>query len=184
MKRPTLTPWIPTIVLLAVCSVLAGCGEDKRLAEMANENAQRQAAQNQEMARLNREIAEGSKRLVAANAEANDKLLTTQQKLDEQRSQIDGERQVLADERHWESILGPLITTTGTLLVCALPLVLCWFLLHGLRKGGEEADISQLLVEEIVSDQPTLLPLPRHVAMGDQPTLPAPKASLDCQVEK
>ena len=184
MKRQSPTAWIPMIVLMAACSVLTGCDEDKRLAEMANENAQRQAAQNEEMAHLNREIAEGSKRLVAANAEANDKLLTTQQKLDEQRSQIDGERQVLADERHRESILGPLITTIGTLLVCALPLVLCWFLLHGLRKGGEEADISQLLVEEIVSDQPTLLPLPRHIAAVDQPSLPGPKVSRDHQVEE
>lgn len=91
---------------------------------------------------------------------------------------------MLADERHRESILGPLITTIGTLLVCALPLVLCWFLLHGLRKGGEEADISQLLVEEIVSDQPTLLPLPRHIAAVDQPSLPGPKVSRDHQVEE
>lgn len=91
MKRQSPTAWIPMIVLMAACSVLTGCDEDKRLAEMANENAQRQAAQNEEMAHLNREIAEGSKRFVAANAEANDKLLTTQQKLDEQRSQIDGE---------------------------------------------------------------------------------------------
>jgi hypothetical protein len=65
------------------------------------------------MARLNREIAEGSKRLVAANAEANDKLLTAQQQLDNQRTQIDAQCQVLADERHRESILGPLITGLG-----------------------------------------------------------------------
>jgi multidrug efflux pump subunit AcrA (membrane-fusion protein) len=161
------------IVLLAACSLLAGCDEDKRLAQMANENAQRQAEQNQEMARLNREVAEGSKRLVTANAEANDKLLSAQQKLDDQRTQIDAQRQVLADERHRESILGPLLTTLGTLLVCALPLVLCWFLLHGLRQGGQEADLSQLLVEEIVADQPTLLPAPPHRDAIDQHDLPA-----------
>jgi hypothetical protein len=174
MKRlnPTVK-WILMIVLFTACSLPAGCGEDARLAKMANENSQRQAAQNEEMARLNREIAEGSKRLVAANADANDKLLTAQQQLDKQRTQIDAQRQVLADERHRESILGPLITTVGTLLICALPLVLCWFLLHGLRKGGQEADISQLLIEEIVAEQPTLLPTPSAPAAIDQHKLPA-----------
>jgi hypothetical protein len=155
--------------------VLAGCDEDKRLAKMAQENAQRQAEQNQEMARLNREVAEGSKRLVTANAEANDRLLSTQQKLDDQRTQIDVERHVLADERHRESILGPLISKLGTLLVCALPLVLCWFLLHGLRQGGQEADVSELLIEEIVAEQPTLLPTPRRPDAIDQHDLPALK---------
>jgi hypothetical protein len=184
MKRPNpIVKWMLTIVLLIAGSVLSGCDEDKRLAQMAQENAQRQAAQNEEMARLNREVAEGSKRLVEASAEANDKLLTAQQTLDGQRNQVDGERRSLADERHRESILVPLITTVGTLLVCGLPLVLCWFLLHGLRRSGEEADISQLLAEELVSEQPTFLPLPQ-IAANDQSSLPAPKASLDCKVEK
>ena len=185
MKRPNPTvKWMLTIVLLTACSLLSGCDEDKRLAQMAQENAQRQAAQNEEMARLNREVAEGSKRLVEASAEANDKLSIAQQTLDSQRNQIDGERRSLADERHRESILGPLISTIGNLLICALPLVLCWFLLHGLRKGGQEADISELLIEEIASEQPTLLPLPPQIAAGDHSSLPAPKTNLNCQIDK
>jgi hypothetical protein len=139
MKSPKPTvAWILTSILLTACSLLAGCDEDKRLAEMANKNAQRQAAQNEEMARLNREIAEGSKRLVAGNAESNSKLLTAQQKLDDQRVQIDAQRQLLADERHRESILGPLITTVGTLLVCGLPLVPASRVAKKRRRGGHQ----------------------------------------------
>ncbi len=150
------------MIAIVAASLLTGCDEDKRLAEQANENARRQAEQNIEMARVNHEVAEGSKRLVEGSAAANEKLLAAQQSLDRQRAQIDAEHQTLAAERNRESILGPLITSIGALAVCALPLILCWFLLNGLRKGsGQEADLSQLLVEEIVAERPILLPPPR-----------------------
>jgi hypothetical protein len=55
--------------------------------------------------------------------------------------------------------------------------------LHGLRKGGQEADVSQLLIEEMVAEQPTLLPLPPQAA-SDHASLPAPKTNLDRQVEE
>ena len=182
MTRPKLTvPLILTIALVAACSLLAGCNEDERLAKMATEAANRQAAQNEEMARLNREIADGSKRLVAASADATDKVLTAGHTLDEQRSQIDTQRQALAQERDRDSILGPVITTLGTLLVCALPLVLCWHLLHGLRHGDEVTEINQLLVEEIVSDEPILLPPPRQYS--EHRSLPAHDASPDPRPE-
>ncbi len=61
-------------VLASLVSVI-GCSNDERLVKQAEVNAKRQAEQNEEMARLNREVAEGSKRLVQANAEASDKLL-------------------------------------------------------------------------------------------------------------
>jgi len=166
----------PIAVLLALSAgavLLPGCDENGRLARQAEKNAQRQAEQNEEMARVNREIAEGSKRLVQANAESTDKLLTQQDSLDHERGQIDGERRSLADERHRESLLGPALTTLGWLLVCSLPLVLCWYLLHGLRHGDEDAEISRLLVEEIASDRPTLFAGPPHATVIDHEPLSA-----------
>jgi hypothetical protein len=150
---------LPRCIVLAIVVVtgsvfIFGCDEDKRVAEIATESAKRQAAQDIEMARLNREIAEGSKRLVAAN----EKLLTAQHDLNGQRDQIDGERRSLATERHRESLLGPIVCVGGWVLVGALPLVLCLYLLHGLRHGNEDVEIGHLLMEEFVSDQPTLLP--------------------------
>jgi hypothetical protein len=142
------------LVAMTGCVLLVGCDEDKRVVEIAVESAKRQAAQDVEMARLNREIAEGSKRLV----QANNQLLTSQHNLDDQRGQLETERRSLADERHRESVLGPIISTGGWLVVGSLPLILCWYLLHGLHRGGEDAEVGHLLIEEIVSDQPTLLP--------------------------
>ena len=161
----------PIVILLAVlagAALLSGCDENGRLARKAEENAKRQAEQNEEMARVNREVAEGSKRLVQANAESTDKLLTQQNSLDRERGQIDGERRSLADERHRESVL----TTLGWLVVCSLPLILCWYLLHGLRHGDDDAEISRLLVEEIASDRPTLFAGPPHATVIDHQPVP------------
>jgi outer membrane murein-binding lipoprotein Lpp len=158
MKRPKpIAQLILTIATVAGSSLTAGCDDNKKLAEMATESAQRQAEQNQEMARVNREVAAGSKRLVEANSEANRRLLATQQNLDDQRTEIDEERKSLASERNREPILAAVITEAGALLICSLPLVLCWYLLHGIRRGGQEADISELLIEEMVATQPAIL---------------------------
>ena len=185
MKRPKSTPPIVlTITLLVVAEFCAGCGSaDQRLAELANENARRQAAQNQEMARLHREIAEGTRCLVSAGAEATDKLIAASHDLDRQRAQLDAERQALAAERNRESILGPTITTIGWLFICCLPLVLCWHLLRGLGHHNDDDAIGQLLVEEFVSDRPTLLPVPSKNQDIEHPSPPAPTAGPNSQPE-
>jgi hypothetical protein len=58
-------------------------------------------------------------------------------------------------ERRFESLLAPVIETTGVLLIAALPLVLCWYLLHGLR--GQDEDVSEVLVSQLISQTPELL---------------------------
>jgi hypothetical protein len=58
-------------VLLAILTVLAGCDSaDERLATMATENAKRQAEQSRETVQLQQHVAEGTKRLVSAEAES------------------------------------------------------------------------------------------------------------------
>ena len=42
--------------------------------------------------------------------------------------------------------------------VAALPLVLCWYLLHGLRSPDE--DVSEVLIQNLVSEQLALAPPP------------------------
>ncbi len=48
-----------------------------------------------------------------------------------------------------------MIETTGVLLVAALPLVLCWYLLHGLR--GQDEEVSEVLVSQLLRQSPELL---------------------------
>jgi hypothetical protein len=153
MKAPRLALILVTLTSLAF---LPGCDEDKKVAEIAVESAKRQAAQNEEMARV-----------VQAGAKTTEKVLTVQHELDSQRGQLEAERQSLANSRTRESIIGSLITAGGWLLVSSLPLVLCWYLLHGLQRGGDDVELGNLLLEEITSDRPVLLPPSPQSPSGD-----------------
>ena len=65
---------------LLMC-LIVGCGSDDRLTQMAKEHEARQAEQNLKMAELQKSVADGSKRLVEAEAESRNKLLAMQDKL-------------------------------------------------------------------------------------------------------
>ena len=88
------------IVLAPLATIpLGGCDEDERLTRMATEAADRQAAQNQEMSRLNREVAEGTKRLVEANAQTQKELAALQHDLQADQAEIGRQRDLLETER-------------------------------------------------------------------------------------
>ena len=81
-----------TMMLLAALVIGSGCNnEDARVAEVAVEAAKRQAQQNQEMAHLNREVAEGTKRLVEGQAETDQRFQSMQQDNHVQRDQLETE---------------------------------------------------------------------------------------------
>ena len=58
VKRPLL------IVAAGLMTLIAGCGSNEEVARVATQAADRQAQQNDELARLNREVASGTKNLV------------------------------------------------------------------------------------------------------------------------
>ena len=161
---------ISPIVLVATALVivlLTGCEEkDARLAEMAQESVRQQAKQNEEMSKLNREIASGSKRLIESDAKAREDVLAMQKDLQgqaaevgHQRDELETERREIADQRLHESILGPIIANMGPLLVCALVLVFCGLLVYGLRvDSGSDDAVSEVLIEELVAERPVFLP--------------------------
>jgi hypothetical protein len=129
-----LTTKLPlTLILIAGCEPTPS---DERLARMAQETVEQQAQQNEEMARLNREVAEGTNRLVDADSQARQELLAAQRDLQRQQEQVG-----------------------GLTLLALLPLVLCWYLLHGLS-GTDEHLIGDVLIQEFFSPNPTLLPPP------------------------
>lgn len=153
-------------IILALVAILlvTGCDGDERLVRLATESAARQAEQSHEMARLNREVAEGTKRLVGADSQSRKELVALQRDLQAQQAEIgvqrdslETERKALAQERQRESVLAAVLVGLGELLVGTLPLVLCWYLLHGLRDAPGDAALTELLVEEIASEQPKLL---------------------------
>ena len=123
------------------------------------------------MARVHREVAEGTSRLVEAVAESRKEMVAMESDLQEQRTQLDKERRSIANERHRESLLAPVVSSVGLMLVAALPLVLCWYLLHGLRTPDE--DVSEVLIQNLVSEQLALPTPPSDRQRIEQETPPA-----------
>lgn len=149
---------------------MMGCEEDpdERVAEVAMESAARQAEQNQQMAELQQHVAEGTRQLVDADSQARQELAELQRELrsdqaeiGRQRDALESERREIASDRYWDSILGTSIYAGAGILACLLPLLLCGWLLHATRdKQGTDEALAELLVQELTSDRPLLLPPP------------------------
>ena len=141
----------PIILVIAVeCDT-----PDERLVHQLADTSREVVQQNQEIAKTQHEIAEGSKQLVNAVAESRHEHNELQRNVQAQRDSLESERRSIAVERRNESLLVPVIETVGVLLVAGLPLVLCWYLLHGLR--GQDDDVSEVLVSQLVRQSPELL---------------------------
>ena len=158
---------------MALLTVLVtGCeSSDDRLVRHVAESNRQQAEQNQEMAQLHHEVSAGTSRLVDAVAESRAEMLNMEHDLQDQRTQLDAERRTLANERHRESLLAPVLSNVGLLLVAALPLVLCWYLLHGLRSQDE--DVSELLIQNLVGERLVLPATPPDRPAVEQESPPA-----------
>jgi hypothetical protein len=149
-------------LLLILIALMIGCeSADERLAGFAERSNAEQARQNQVTSEMAREAADNQRRMVESVEKSRQDLVGLHKDLELQRTTIDQERRDLADERYRESLLAPVLTSIGLLLVTALPLVLCWYLLHTLKNSPtDEAAVTQLLVQDLVAERPILLPTP------------------------
>jgi hypothetical protein len=193
---------------LVLIGLTSGCDRpDERLVAVSREASDRQAEQNRQIARQNEEIADTTRQLVAADAqarkelieadaaarqelinsqtEAREELISMQQSLqdrqatvDQARDELETERREIAQDRYWDSLLAQAVGAAVLLLASILPLVLCWYLLHGLRRGSEsEEDLTEWLTMELAAEEPTLLPRLAGSKSGNQHAcLPAPMA--------
>jgi hypothetical protein len=139
-----------------------GCNEDER-AQVNRSQAQ---------------VTEASRQLVEADAKARTETIAMQRDLQKgqdelghQRDQLENDRRQYADQRSRDPIIANTILDVGIILACLLPLALCIFLVLGLRdKSQSDSDLADVLVQEIVSDAPMLLPPPgRHRALTKEP---------------
>ena len=174
------------ILLIAGLATMIGCDEDERLAEMAQDATRRQAEQNQEMIRLNREVAEHNQRLIEVDAQARQEVLQVQRELierdaegrqqldalqrevqgavsqersslDRQHEKLEDERKEIAKQRNRDPIVAAAITGLGVVLACLAPIVLAIYLLRSVRdETPSDAELAELLVQEIASDRSIL----------------------------
>ena len=169
----------PGVAMLTMTLLLAaGCSDsrDERFRQLAEQSLRQQSEQNKRLAEQSGQIAEASRRLVEGDAEARKELLTAQRHLtselhserasiDRRREEMEQERRNIAAQRHRDPVIAQAIGAVGLLLGCLLPLLLAAYIIRAVtQRGDESAALSELLVLEITSEQPLLLPIPHPVA--------------------
>jgi predicted PurR-regulated permease PerM len=154
------------LIPLAV-ALVAGCDNDDRFAQLASQTA------------------ETAKRLVEADAKSRQELTALQRDLQaeqtnigRQRDQLESERRTIAGQRHRDPIIAAVLTDLGLVLACLVPLVVCLYLLRTDHcQPTANAELAELLTQEIVSETPVLLPPPspdRAITRDSGPNLALP----------
>jgi hypothetical protein len=168
-------------MLVAVCMI--GCdSRDDRYVELSQESVARQAEQNQQIARQSQQVAEAAHDLVQADAQSRRELIEAQRsleagiqaerfRLDDERDKLEQDRQALALAKERDPIIANTIWSVAVLVASVLPLILCIHLIRTLGTSRPSQDLSELLVYELTSQQPALLPpLPAELPRLDQGT--------------
>ena len=154
----------PLIVgLLAANLVHTGCGSpDERVVNVATQAAERQARQNEQMARLQEEVAAGTRQLVAADAQTRKEWVElardTQKSLaevGEQRDALESERRSLAAARQREPLITKAIEQLGWIIVLLAPLVIAAYLYVSIRQRKEM--LRAEVLQQLISQHPALL---------------------------
>lgn len=179
---PPVHPHTKTLLLtMAILSnLVSGC--DDRATEIAREAANRQAEQNQVMAELQEQVADGSRQLVEADARARHEMIGVHHDLQNERSRLDSgwhdlntEQRQIAGQRRTESLLVPLCQSAAVVLLAALVLGFSWYALASAHRGeASPEELNELLLRELVSDGPHLLSDDRRSPPPELPRLDRP----------
>lgn len=151
------------LVVTVVALVIAGCRDDEniRLAAQAEKNLERQAAQELRNADLHREVAAGTRRLVAADAETRGEMVglyrdvqSERFELGKQRDQLEVERREVAAAISHNPLIAEAIKAVGLMIACAAPLLIAWQVLRRSDQGDENEAIAELLLDEAILSSP------------------------------
>ena len=163
MRTPILV--LAHLTVATVWITTSGCDKngDQRLVEMAEQNVARQQEQTRRVTELQREIAQGARQLVEADAKARSELVSLQRdvqaeraEVGRQRDELESERLQLARQRRLDPIIAATITQCGLMLAAISPLFLCWRLLCEASVSTSDEEIARVLLDDLTSTSPRL----------------------------
>ena len=90
-----------------------------------------------------------------------------------QRDALKADRSELDTQRHRDSVVATAIQSAALVIACVLPLVVCWYLLRSVRDEGDDPVVTEVLISELTTDRPRLLP-PRDggASVPEEPVSP------------
>lgn len=147
-----------------VLSLFGGC-RDQRL-ETANRTALVQqgkqneliGAQSQNLAETTLKIATAAETVLAQESQVRTELLQQQARIDSWRTDLEQERQRIASQRQRDPIIAASLQALGLLFACLMPLAFGAYTLHVASRERPGDALAEVLVQELTSDQPRLLP--------------------------
>jgi TolA-binding protein len=149
--------------ILLTCFAFLGCDGNERVAQVAIDAAEQQAKQNERMAQNNHKLLDMQHDLQAEQAQVGN-----------HRDQLEDERRDIASQRLTESRLGPILKSCAAAALSIVTIGFCWYLLYGLKSEDADQLLGELLIEDFVTDNPTLLP---HLTTS-KPIDPEPNKQL------
>ena len=161
---------IHRLTIPMLLSMMLGCSsnEESELAAMARRELDRMSAQSESLMRHSQEVSETARHLVEADANARKELTEFQSRLqadieserqnvDRQRDELESERRQIARDRNRDPIIAAALVQSTTLVLAALPLVICLFLFRAVENENAEVAVGEMLVHELLADEPLLL---------------------------
>lgn len=142
----------PLPMLFAALIVLAICGCDRSDTELARQALSNQAAQNQAMADLQREVAAGAREFTVADANARRQSIELHQQIQAERSELStGWSDLHAQRRsdvlslRTDSFLSALVKGGGATAAALLALAIVRTVMNS--RGSEDADLADLILD-------------------------------------
>lgn len=127
--------------------LIAGCRNES--IELAREAADRQAAQNALMGRLQRDVTRGTERLVAADAAFRSEAAATYRQMQDERHRLasqleslESQRRQLDERRQAAATLGSTLRGCGVLLISALTLLVVYSQLASARADPVTSELA------------------------------------------
>jgi hypothetical protein len=198
--RKALARTLLVAALLLTALSAAGCAgaarEGERLNQVLRDSLDRQTEMNKTILQQNREVAEAARRLVVSDGQSRKEFVALQRQIQEerlallrQREAMEAELKNLAQQRHRDPVVAAALTQAAFLLAVAMCLAFCWYVLRRLGAESDEAALRDLLLQELVSDQPILLAPPAATPPAIAPPAaraiaPEKKQTADFQVRQ
>jgi len=144
---------IPRVAAMAIVAaatlIMIGCDENQRIADLAQRELEHRAAETQQLAEL------------------HSKVQKERLELGQGRDQLEEDRRQIANQRHRDPLIANAINGAVWLLVCVLPLFVCWRLLQTPDEHEIEQAVGEFFIADFVAEEPLLLPrgrlaLPRN----------------------
>lgn len=157
------------LAVLAISPLLASSCSDRD--PLVHEMVRQQSTHHEIVARQSEELTKASRELVEADAKSRREqaeqqaqlqfqLETQRQGLSAQRDALESERREIAQHRYRDPLIAAALVQVATLLIAALPLVLLVLLIRAARSEPTDAPLGELIVHDLTSDVPLLLPAP------------------------